>query len=25
VHAHEGKLLGWCEACNQECSIEIPA
>src|SRR5437763_10935811 len=25
VRTHEGKLLGWCEACNQECSIEIPA
>jgi len=25
VRAYEGKLLGWCEACNQECSIEIPA
>src|SRR2546423_1649198 len=25
VRTYESKLLGWCEACNQECSIEIPA
>src|SRR5947209_14293879 len=25
LHTREGELLGWCEACNQECSIEIPS
>src|SRR5438105_10280758 len=23
VHEHEGKLVGWCETCEQECSIEV--
>ncbi len=21
IHEHEGKLVGWCEVCNQECQV----